>query len=289
MTKAELINELNSLFGKNRDKLCDRLKVAMGDIARWENIGAEIHKKTRQPIRGAELISEDMAEWIKNPKAKIEDIGDCSFYYEIILNGGVKDGMDWDIELAERCKGGSKICTIWSSLLFPYYSTDYYLMKYIREIDEIELLPYRPSTKREVQIEAKINDIFKSNGLKLITPKLANTIVPKAMTDVKDKGKATVFACLFSDIHEYKEDYFRGSCFDDKKNRLDHIFPGTEISWNERLSRKNKVIERYVSIHCPSGELVHIDLDDQYRIEKVKYSHKLNKSLTLDVKKKKLV
>ena len=288
MKNSELINELDVLFGKNRTGLRDKLKETVDKLEMWDGIGAEIHKKTNQPIRGMELISEEMHEAIKNPDAKFEDIGDCCFYYEMVLNSGIKDGLDWDMDLTENCKGGSKICTIWANLLFPYYAIDYHLMTYKREIDEVEILPYKPTTKREMKIVEKIKDIFKANGFKLISTKLAKTVVPKAMTDVKGKGEATVFDCLFSDIHYYTDYYSRFSCFGENgQNKLDHIYPGTEIRWREKLNKNNKVIERYISIDCPSGETIHIDLDNKYKISKIILSNRGNE-MTLDVKNKKL-
>ena len=288
MTNAELINELNVLFGKNRAKLHNKLKAAIENIPFLDNIGYQIHSKTNQPIRGSELLSKDILEGIKNPDFEIEEIGDCCFYYEIVLNSGIKDGMDWDIKLADKCKGGVKICNIWSSLLFPYYTIDYYLMKYKQEYGEVEITPYKPSTKRELQIDTKIKDIFKSNSIKPVSAKLAKSIVPKAITDVKPKGEATVFDCLFSDIQSYTDYKSRFSYGHNDQNKLNHIYPNTEISWKERIDTKNRVLERNFTISCQSGETIYIELDEKYQISKIILPDTHN-NMTLDVKKKKLV
>ena len=290
MTDTKLIQNLNSLFGSDRSILRKKLIDVCKKTSKWERMGREIRKKTRQPTNIHPCLFEDTFEKLNNPQADMFWLGDSAYYYEILLNSGVKSGLDWDKKLALKCGGTAKLCVVWASLLLPYYAMDTYCMKYTPKPGEFEFSPYVPSKKREKQIVSRVRDVMREHELTRMTKKLANRKVPKAITDCREKGEATVFDCLFSDTQCYQEDYVRLS---DGREPITGAYSATTVGWYERLDRKGNVIERSTWREFPSGDRVAIHLDKRFRVVEIRTiqsgpGSKHRSEMVLDIKKKRL-
>lgn len=291
MTDAKLIQSLNTLFGSDRSVLRKKLLDVSANTSKWERVGRAIRKNTRQPVNMNLSLFEETFDNLSDPKADMYWLGDSSYCYEILLNSGVKSGLDWDKKLAVKCGGTAKLCVVWASLLIPYYAIDTYCMKYKSEPGEFIFTPYIPSTKREKLIIAQIRDVMKDNGFARMTKKLSKRKVPRAITDCREKGEATVFNCLFSDTQCYHDDYVR---FSDEfmGKRISGAYSGTTVGWYERLNRRGSVIERYTWREYPSGEHVTTYLDKKFRVTKVRISQAgsggKHSELILDVKTRKV-
>jgi len=128
-------------------------------------------------------------------------------------------------------------------------------------------------------------EVFEEHGFSQISKRLASEIVPKAITDCKRQGEATIFDCLFSDTQRYHDDTVRFS-----DNELPGTYPGSMVSWHERFDRKGNVKDRYTWIEYSSGDCVTIFLDKKSRITKIRFTRKLKKQkkeeMVLDVEKR---
>lgn len=292
MTETELIQNLNSLFGSDRSELRKKLIEVRESVSQWERLGRALRTNVRQPINVNPCFFEDTFSKLDDPKADMFWVGDCSYYYEILLNPGIKSGLDWDKRLALKCGGTAKLCIVWASVLLPYYAIDCYCMKYKTKPDEFEFTPYIPSAKKEKHMLSQVRDVMRENGFTRMPKTLAKRKVPKAITDCREKGKATVFDCLFSDTQCYQEHFVR---FTDStgKNPIAGVYPGTTVGWRERLGRKGGVIERYTWREYPSGDTITTFLDKKFRVTEIRVSRGGTKSkqkptMLLDIKKKKL-
>ncbi len=292
MTESELIKHLNTLFGRDRGVLCKKLIDVRENISQWERLGRALKKNTRQPVNANPCLFEDTFSKLDDPKADMYWLGDSSYYYEILLNSGIRSGLDWDKRLARKCGGTAKLCVVWASLLLPYYAMDTYCMTYTPKPGEWKFTPYVPSVKREKHILSQVRDVMREHGIARMTKKLAKRKVPKAITDCREKGEATVFNCLFSDTKFYQEDFVR---FSDSisKNPIAGVYPGTTVGWRERLDRKGSVIERSTWREYPSGDTITTYLDKSFRVIEIRISQggpksKRRPTIILDIKKKKL-
>ncbi len=291
MTDAKLIQNLNSLFGSDRSVLRKKLIDVRDITSKWERIGRDIRKKTRQPVNTNIGLFDETFDEIDDPKADMFWLGDSSFFYEVILNSGVKSGLDWDKKLAVKCRGSVKFCVVWASLLMPYYAIDTYCMKYTPDPGEFKFSPYIPSTKREKLIVSQVRDMLKEHGFTRITKKLSKRKVPKAITDCYDKGTATVFHCLFSDTHYYQDDYVRFSDSSSGKP-IAGVYSGTTVGWYERLDRRGRVIERSTWREYSSGDRTTTYLDKKFNITEIRTVQVKpggkHSEITLDVKNRRI-
>lgn len=292
MTDAKLVQNLNTLLGSDRSALRKKLLEVRQDVSKWENLRRVINKKTRQPIQSTPCLYEEAFDELNDPELDMSWIGDASYSYDILLNSSPDSGLDWDKKLAVKCGGTAKRCVVWASVLLPYYAIDTYCIIYTPKAGEFEIYPYTPSTKREKKILSQIRDIMKEHGFSRMTKKLAKRKVSKAITDLREKGEATVFDCLFSDIHCYEENHVR---FTGDPVAIDGagVCSGVTVGWRERIDRKGKVLERSEWRQYPSGDLVITHLDSKFRVTEIKVvekvsGKKLYSEINLDVKKRKI-
>ncbi len=289
MSETELIRNLNSLFGWDRTLLRQKLIEVRQDTSRWEKVGREIKKKTQQPVKASLGLFEDTFDQLDTPKADMFWVGDGSYYYEILLNSGVRSGLDWDKRLALKCGSTAKLCVVWASLLMPYYALDTYCMKYNTDPGEFEFHPYNPVKKREISIISQVRDILNQHGFAFVAKRLAKKAVPKAVTDCRERGEATVFDCLFSDTKFYQEHHVRFS--DSSGESIKGIFPDTTVGWGDRVDREGGR-ERSTWCEYQSGDTVITRLDEKYRVVEITIqscSHnKLKSEMTVDINKRKL-
>jgi len=289
MTEAELIRCLNSLFGKDRSLLRQKLMEVREDSSKWEKTGKIIRRKTGQPVNTNTGTFEETFEHLDDPHADMYWVGDCSYYYEILLNRGVKTGLDWDRKLALKCGGTAKLCEVWASLLLPYYILDSYSRKYTPSPGEFEFTPYNPATKREKLIVSQIREVMQERGFSPITKKMARKSVPKAITDCREEGEASVFDCLFSDTQCLQEDRVR---FSDSPKPIKGVCPNTTVGWYERIDRKGGVVERSTWREYPSGDRVITYLDKKFRVVRVRVvpgGSRTKSQIIVDTKKRELI
>ncbi len=209
-------------------------------------------------------LFEETLENLTDRKFDLLWTGDCSYCYSIILNQGIKRGGDWGRKLALRCGGTTHLCDMWVSTALPYYAIDTYSMAYNPKLKQYEFKPFRPSKKRDAQLVKTLTNIPKLHGFKKISKRVSKLRVPKAITDCREKGEATVFNCLFSDTQCYTETIRRIS-----DEPLPGVLKGTKVSSQECLTPSGKIIEKYHSYRVESGDYVRIHLDKQNRITKV--------------------
>jgi len=288
MTEAELIRSLNSLFGKDRSLLRQKLMEVRQDTSRWKKTGRSIHRKTGQPVNAYIGLFDDTFDLLDDPDGDMFWLGDCSYCYEILLNRGVQTGLDWDKRLALKCGGTAEFCVVWASLLLPCYALDTYCLKYNKHPGEYELFPHTVATKRQKVIVRQIREVMTEQGFERIAKRRAKQKVPRAITDCHEKGEATVFDCLFSDLYYYQERHVRFSDFD---KLIKGAYRGTTVGWSERADR-NGIIERSTWCEYPSKERVITKLDEKFRVIEIiiqrNSRNRIKSEITVDINKRKV-
>ena len=123
-----------------------------------------------------------------------------SFCYEfrILLHKNVKI-LDDDIKLIKMLKGKRLDILLYVSILSNYFYFDINETKYINNKWE-----FRYINKLPIEIEyltSIINQCLISLGYYGLTSDIVHTYVDHIETEYKDKGKVTVFDCLFTDLY----------------------------------------------------------------------------------------
>jgi hypothetical protein len=281
MNTKELIKILNTKFDRDRTPLRELAAEAMANLPKGRRLGRELRKQIQQPVMYDPGLLIDSAEKANQPECDM--IGDLSFLYQIVLNPGVKRGLDFDMKLAQSCGGTVYMCRMWVSLLLPYYATDIFSMTYTPQIDQWEFGPYTPRKKSEKKIILKIHNLMHILGHSPVTKKLGQVKVPKATTDCCNRGKANVFDCLFSDSQDFSSDFLRCT------NETPGAYPGSNAGWWERIDNKGRILRKYNWLEFESGDWVTMHLDSKSKVTKVEVTRVIGKKtrkFRLDVEKK---
>lgn len=264
MKTQTFIESLNELFGRDRSFLRKALLEMCNDLRPFERLGRRLKKETGQPVGVWSALTSETLDNLDNPKFDLFDTGDPAYEYQIVLNPGIKRGYDYDEKLIRHCGGTALICHIWVSILLPYYAIDIYSMKHDPQQNLWEFNPYTPKRRSEKKVVEIVREVLKSMGYRKISKVMAKQIVPKAITDVCEKGSATVFSCLFSDIKEYQ-----GATVRFLNNPFSADYPDLDLGWREVIDRRGRLLKRSHYFYLPTGECVVVDLDKNYRATKI--------------------
>ncbi len=273
MTDEELIKEIKRLFGSKRITLLKALHECADKIPVQAMIEQELQKTTGLHVKSCVALSDDTLKWMSqkssdikklnfDPEDRSELIGDPSFWFLLLLNKNIKDPLDFDEKLAER-HNTLFFCEIWASILFPLYTYDIYYWKYSKKDNIQEFGPYKPQKKHEAIAVNDMKKAMKTFGYKLISKKTAKTIIRQAITDCAEKGEATVFDCIFSDMTFYTE----------TKSRMNierNVYPelGMECNWREYYDKKHKLYEKKIYMQFYERDDETIVIDSEGRIKK---------------------
>ena len=282
VTEKDTILQLDQLFDRERVPLSELVSRALENSKRARRVGRALRKQTGKPVRfGSGLLVESPEE---ADCIDLDLVGDFSFRYEIVLNAGVKQGLDFDAKLAQRCKGPVHMCWVWVSLLLPCYTIDTFDMAYTNATNQWEFSPHTPSKGVEQRTLNLTRTLMSEHGYSRVTKKLARLKVPKATTDCCRRGEATVFDCLFSDTQDFHCGIVRCTHLG-----VPGVYPGSKVGWREHIGDRGQVLEKYTWREFRSGDWVTTYLDSKARVTKVKVVRKVGKQkreMVLDVEKR---
>ena len=272
MDKTEIIRQAKHFFGK--DRKCIKELVLSYEFngkhyRRWKKEFKNIIDKPFDIHFG---IFDDVVLWIKDNKlAEINWnwIGDLSWTIDILLNDGIKNGLDWDIKLATKCNGTTRFFTIYISDVIPCYTYDCYYMTYNRKENYYEFGPILDLTNTEQKTIEIVKKLLKEKGLTFLNRKFTEQKFKELISDTNEDGNASLFDVLFKDTTFYQTEIKRTSI------KLVAEKSGTTYSWTEFYNPKKVLRERIEYRHFKSGDSIKTIFDIKGQIKNLEVERKL--------------
>ena len=272
MDKTEIIRQAKHFFGKDR-KFIKELVLSYEfngkHYRRWKKEFKNIIDKPFDIHFG---IFDDVVLWIKDNKlAEINWnwIGDLSWTIDILLNDGIKNGLDWDIKLATKCNGTTRFFTIYISDVIPCYTYDCYYMTYNRKENYYEFGPILDFTNTEQKTIEIVKKLLKEKGLTFLNRKFTEQKFKELISDTNEDGNASLFDVLFKDTTFYQTEIKRTSI------KLVAEKSGTTYSWTEFYNPKKVLRERIEYRRFKSGDSIKTIFDIKGQIKNLEVERKL--------------
>jgi len=280
MREKDILKTLRRIFVKDKSLVMPEIRKIVAERDTVWDILRELKRRTSQAIEGRENIFE---EYIEGKESSSELIGDLSLKFGIVLNNGVTRGYDWYKKLADHCGGTVRICQLWASLILPLYTIDLFYMKYCKKHNYIEYGPYQLRYVYEKETLGMAKNVLKEQGLSYLGKNLSKRIVPSAVTDLKGKGEATVFDCLFSDVFSYTEERHRYS----DKFLYTTEPSGAKFCWSQFFGKGHKASRQKIVQFFPSGDTLQTKLNAKGEISYVGVNRKKGlRTFELDIAQK---
>lgn len=260
----ELIREVKRYFGKDRRLLKRTVKSLYSnekDLDYWNKFFSK-YCPGKYEVNGRIFKEIIDALYSKNfENINWNWLGDLSWDVEIILNNEVKSHLDFDKKLAGKCKNNtirflniyiSEILTVFSVCTFyKFYKDNIY------EYGPIKL------TKQESNLIYRIKNNFKKIGYYYVKKKTALKKFKVLRSDLNSDGNATLFDCLFNDLDNYTDDYFRGN------DKIIIDLNGRKTLWKEYYNSRKILVKREDSRWFKSGDLESVLSDGSGNITQV--------------------
>lgn len=286
MNKEELINQTIKYFGsknkKQLKKIITSFELENKETQRWKKI---IKKVTNHPLIIYSGMYDYVVENIKNKNFKeieIGDIGDLSWNIKILLSKNINKGYDWDKNLAIKCGGTARILEIYINFLIPAYTFNTFYMTYSKENNFYEFGKIILNNY-ENQIIKSLKGLFKELNYFYVNQKLASMKFPELISDIHYEGNASIFDCLFTDVHFYQGNTTK---FNDETLKDP---TGKTINWKEYYN-KGKLLFREEFTYFESKNVLNTITNNKGEIIKVnvwrdigKFKHK---KFTLNINNK---
>lgn len=271
MNKTEIIRQAKHFFGKDRKPIKELVlsyEFNGKQYRQWKN---EFKNITDRPVDIHFGIFEDVVLWIKDKQLKEINwnwIGDLSWTIDILLNEGIKNGLDWDIKLASKCNGTSRFFTIYISDVIPCYTYDCHYMTYNKKDNYYEFGPIIDLTNTEQETIEKVKKYLTDKGLVLLNRKFSEQKFEELISDTNEKGNASLFDVLFTDTTFYQTEIKRTSI----KKIAEKS--GTSYSWTEFYNIKKVLKERIEYRYFKSGDNIKTVFDIKGQIKNIEVVRK---------------
>lgn len=280
----DLIKEVKRYFGKDRRILKRTVKSLYTnekDVDHWNKffsnfcpdkyeVNGRIFQETIDAIYAQKF---DNIDW--------NFVGDFSWDVEIILNNEVSSHLDFDKKLAAKCKNNTvRFLNIYISDIIPAYSICTFFKKYHDNVYEFGPLKLSETEKNLI---SKIKSELKKKGYYYVKKQVALKKFKDLRSDLNSDGNASIFDCLFNDMDNYTDDYFR--CNDE--DIVDSF--GRKTLWREYFDSKRKLIKREDSRWFDFGDLEQVITNGNGQIIEVNIYPKESKprSIKLNIEKTK--
>lgn len=280
----ELIKETKRYFGKDRSLLKQTVKnldPSDSDLKQWKTFFEKYYPK-KFDIN--ERMFKDFADLLfskKYDKIVWDWIGDLSWDVDIILNREVNSSFDFDKKLAAKCKNNTvRFLNIYISDIIPAYSICTFFKKYHDNVYEFGPLKLSEAEKHLIN---KIKSELRKKGYYYVKKQVALKKFKDLRSDLNTDGNASIFDCLFNDMDNYTDEYFR--CNDE--DIVDSF--GRKTLWREYFDSRRKLKKREDSRWFNSGDLEQVITNGKGQIIEVNIYPKESKprSIQLNIEKTK--
>ncbi len=252
----DLIKEVKRFFGKDRNLLQNSVKALYNnskDLKYWNKF-FNTHVQKKFEVNGR--IFKETLDAVYSQKYENIDwnwVGDFSWDVEIILNNEVNSHFDFDKKLAGKCKNNTiRFLNIYISEILPVFSVCTFYKFYEDNIYEYGPLKL---TNQERILIYRIKKSFKKIGYYYVKKKTALKKFTVLRSDLNSDGNASIFDCLFNDLDNYTDDYFRGN----DKIIIDPY--GRKTLWKEYYNSRKILVKREDSRWYKSGDLESVFYD----------------------------
>lgn len=206
-TGDEIIGELQRIFRAFPRNVRKRLDAARNDNEKWDALGEELERAAGVPVNYYRRFK-SQEELPRDDDGKSTHWEDGSVNGLFVLNKGCTSGRDWNKKLVLACGGEVRILRVMTSVLLPLYTVDCYYKRYDRKSKRYFTGPYRPKGRWELGVQSRVRACLKANGLRPVSKRQCLRIVPGIRTECTERGEATVFDCLFSDVAMHTQWHF---------------------------------------------------------------------------------
>ena len=282
--EKELIREVKRFFGKDRRLLKRTFKSLYSnerDLEYWHKFFNE-YCPGKYEVNGR--IFEETIDALNSKNFENIDwnwIGDLSWDIEVILNEEVSSHFDFDKKLTAKCKNNTaRFLNIYVSEIIPAFALCTFSKYYKGNTYEFGPLKL---TKNETILVNRIKKGFKNIGYYYVKKETAQKKFKLLKSDLNSEGNASIFDCLFNDMDNYTDDYFR--CNDE--DIVDSF--GRKTLWREYFDSKRKLVKREDSRWFNSGDLEQVITNGKGQIIEVNVYPKESKprSIKLNIVKTK--
>ncbi len=270
MNQKQLIQETLKYFGKDRKLLRKTILCFNFNGKETKEWKKRINVCTTHPFAIQNGIFDYVVSNIldKNySQIHMDYLGDLSWNIKILLNSNIQSGYDWDKKLAIKC-GQAKILEIYINYIIPAYTLNPFYISYNQKENYYEFGKIPKMGKHEQIILNNIIKLFDSLGYFYVSEKLASKKYKGLFSDCNQEGNASLFDCLFSDIHRHQigiEKFF--DSFSDKGLSVD--FTGARISWHEYYDLNRNFLYREEYRFLKSGDVLLLTMDQAGHISKI--------------------
>lgn len=251
-TTDEIIRELQRIFRAFPRSFRKRLDAARDDTQVWDALGADLQRAGNVPFDYyKQFNSEEQLPPDDDGRSTYLEDGSCVGRF--VLNKGCTSGRDWDKKLALACGGSVRILQVMASVLMPLYTEDCYYLRYDRKTHRYSTGPYRPEGRWEIGVLSRVRSCLKANGLKPISKRRCLRIVPGIRTECLERGKATVFDCLFSDAMVYTNRHFS---YCEPPYSPDPLILSNSVSRIDEHDASGKLKQFWITLRYGEGESI---------------------------------
>lgn len=272
MNKTEIIGQAKHFFGKDRKPIKELVLSYEFNGKHYRQWKKEFKNIIDNPVDIQFGIFDDVVLWIKDNELEEINwnwIGDLSWTVDILLNEGVKNGLDWDIKLATKCNGTARYFTVFISDVLPCFTYDCYYMTYNKKENYYEFGPIIDLKEEEQKIIAKVKDHLRGKGLIYLNPAFCGQKFEELISDTNANGNASLYDVLFKDTTFYQTEIKRISI----KQLVEQN--GTTYSWTEYYNPKKILKERTEYRHFKSGDSIKTVFDKYGYVKSVEVERKL--------------
>ena len=272
MNKTEIIRQAKHFFCKDRKPIKELVLSYEFNGKHYRKWKKEFKKIIDKPFDIHFGIFDDVVLWIKDNKLEEINwnwIGDLSWTIDILLNEGIKNGLDWDIKLATKCNGTTRFFTIYISDIIPCYTFDCHYMIYNKKENYYEFGPILDLTNTEQKTIEIVKKHLKDKDLVFLNRKFCEQKFKELISDTKEDGNASLFDVLFKDTTFYQTEIKRTSIKQVAEKS------GTTYSWTEFYNLKKVLKERIEYRHLKSGDSIKTVLNAKGQITNVEVQRKL--------------
>ncbi|WP_017850399.1 hypothetical protein ACO1KB_16810 [Leptospira interrogans serovar Szwajizak] len=271
MNQKQLIQETLKYFGKDKKLL---RKTILGftfegkETKEWKK---RINTCTTHPFTIQNNIFDCTVKSIRDKnyhQIQLDYLGDLSWNIKILLNSNVQSGYDWDKKLAIKC-GQARILEIYINYIIPVYTINLYYICYDSKENYYEFGKITKMEKHEKIILDNVLKCFDSLGYFYVSEELASKKYKGLFSDCNSEGNASLFDCLFSDVHRYQIgiEKFSDPSFWDKGLNVDST--GAKIFWREYYDLNRNFLYREEYRYLKLKDVLLLTMDQTGHITKV--------------------
>ena len=258
MTETEILDFIYNYFSENRRKLYPLINDFHQNPIVVKTLGDEFDDTIKNPFTTNSYSSRKK----RNSKTKrAENIKPALNRNDFHRNN--EDYLNSGQEL--------HLCSIWTNWFLPLFfiETTYEFIDNKKKINQYG--PIVLTDKYELDIINKILKILANNGYQRLENEFTNRRIKGISTDCSEKNNATIFECLFSDLH-FPTNHVRRSIKSTKKS----VNEKPELSIKEYLDENREVVIREAEIYHNAHSPLKITFDKNNKIIETESRGKLN-------------